>query len=121
MREEAQGEGGGASCWELDWPCLVLGTDSCRSGKPFATIVVWGVPEGDCRGMLEELQYAPPFRLQCQPGGKLSFRGLVARPDGSQACETSRMGAGSEAEAVAMGADAGQELRRQMGLPDPLG
>jgi hydroxymethylbilane synthase len=42
-------------------------------------------------------------------GGTLTFRGLILRPDGSEALETSRNGAA--AEGAALGADAGRELK----------
>ena len=42
-------------------------------------------------------------------GGTIAFRGLILRPDGSEALETSRSGA--PAEAAALGADAGRELK----------
>jgi hydroxymethylbilane synthase len=42
-------------------------------------------------------------------GGVLTFRGLILRPDGSEALETSRNGAA--AEGAALGADAGRELK----------
>ncbi len=45
--------------------------------------------------------------------GVLQFRGLVARPNGSEVLETSR--SGNPADAVAIGEDAGQELREHMG------
>ncbi len=45
-------------------------------------------------------------------GGALSFRGLVLRPDGSEAIETARNGA--PADAAALGREAGQELRTRM-------
>jgi hydroxymethylbilane synthase len=41
--------------------------------------------------------------------GAVSFRGLILRPDGSEAHETSR--AGAAADAAKLGADAGRELR----------
>jgi len=44
-------------------------------------------------------------------GDALSFRGMILRPDGSEAYETSR--AGSRRDAVALGADAGAELKRR--------
>ena len=44
--------------------------------------------------------------------GVLQFRGLVARPNGSEVLETSR--SGNPADAIAIGEDAGQELRAQM-------
>ncbi len=45
--------------------------------------------------------------------GVLHFRGLVARPDGSEVLEASRTG--KPVDAVAIGTDAGAELREQMG------
>jgi hydroxymethylbilane synthase len=42
-------------------------------------------------------------------GGTIAFRGLILRPDGSEAHETSRNGAATEA--AALGADAGRELK----------
>ena len=47
--------------------------------------------------------------------GRLSLRGLIARPDGSELIETRRDGGASDARS--MGLDAGQELRRRGG-PD---
>jgi hydroxymethylbilane synthase len=44
-------------------------------------------------------------------GDALSFRGLILRPDGSEAHETSR--AGGRRDAEALGADAGAELKRR--------
>jgi len=46
-------------------------------------------------------------------GGRLAFRGLIAKPDGSACFETER--AGTIAEAAALGADAGRELRGRGG------
>jgi len=46
-------------------------------------------------------------------GGRLRFTGLVARPDGTACLETAREGASSDA--AALGADAGQELKRRAG------
>jgi hydroxymethylbilane synthase len=43
--------------------------------------------------------------------GALQFRGLIARPDGSEVVETARVGA--VADAVALGADAGAELKQR--------
>jgi hydroxymethylbilane synthase len=45
--------------------------------------------------------------------GRLRFRGLIARPDGSEAFETAREGAAGDA--AALGADAGAELKRRGG------
>jgi hydroxymethylbilane synthase len=42
-------------------------------------------------------------------GDRLSFRGMILRPDGSQVFETTR--AGARGDAVALGADAGAELK----------
>jgi hydroxymethylbilane synthase len=46
-------------------------------------------------------------------GSRLRFRGLIARPDGSEVFETAREG--SPADAAALGADAGRELRSRAG------
>ena len=45
--------------------------------------------------------------------GTLHLRGLILKPDGSQAIATERRGAASDAEA--MGRDAGHELKRRGG------
>jgi hydroxymethylbilane synthase len=45
--------------------------------------------------------------------GRVSFRGLIAKPDGSQVFETTREGA--VAQASALGADAGRELKERAG------
>jgi hydroxymethylbilane synthase len=45
--------------------------------------------------------------------GRLRFRGLIAKPDGSEAVETEREGAA--ADAVALGTDAGRELKARAG------
>jgi hydroxymethylbilane synthase len=44
-------------------------------------------------------------------GDTLSFRGMILRPDGAEAFETSRTG--RRLDAVALGADAGAELKRR--------
>jgi hydroxymethylbilane synthase len=44
-------------------------------------------------------------------GDAMSFRGMILRPDGSEAFETSRTG--KRHDAVALGADAGGELKRR--------
>jgi hydroxymethylbilane synthase len=46
-------------------------------------------------------------------GDRLHFRGLIVKPDGSEAYETTR--AGARADAVALGADAGLELKSRAG------
>jgi hydroxymethylbilane synthase len=43
-------------------------------------------------------------------GDAISFRGMILRPDGSEVFETSRTG--NRHDAVALGADAGAELKR---------
>ncbi len=48
-------------------------------------------------------------------GGRMRFRGLIAKPDGSQCFETQREG--SPTDAVLIGADAGRELKERAG-PD---
>jgi hydroxymethylbilane synthase len=45
--------------------------------------------------------------------GRVHFRGLIARPDGSECLEAERDGTTSEA--TALGADAGAELKRRAG------
>ena len=45
--------------------------------------------------------------------GRVSFRGLIAKPDGSHVLETTREGAA--AQASALGADAGRELKERAG------
>ena len=45
--------------------------------------------------------------------GRMAFRGLIAKPDGSAAFETAREGAA--ADAAALGADAGRELKARAG------
>jgi hydroxymethylbilane synthase len=46
-------------------------------------------------------------------GGRLHLRGLIAKPDGSAVFETVREG--TRADAAALGADAGRELKRRAG------
>jgi hydroxymethylbilane synthase len=43
----------------------------------------------------------------------MRFRGLIAKPDGSEIFETARDGA--VADAATLGGDAGQELKRRAG------
>jgi hydroxymethylbilane synthase len=45
--------------------------------------------------------------------GRLSFRGMILKPDGSESFETTRNGAA--ADAARLGGDAGAELRAQAG------
>jgi hydroxymethylbilane synthase len=55
--------------------------------------------------------------------GRIELRGLIAKPDGSEVLETMRRGA--SADAIALGADAGRELKARAGAdffalePDP--
>jgi hydroxymethylbilane synthase len=51
------------------------------------------------------------------PDGRLTFRGLVAAPDGSKIFETSREGGATEADAFAIGKEAGEQLKADAG-PD---
>ena len=46
-------------------------------------------------------------------GGRLRFRGLIAKPDGSASFDAEREGA--VGDAAALGADAGEELKRRAG------
>jgi hydroxymethylbilane synthase len=63
------------------------------------------VLDGSCR--------TPIAALAVFEGDKLSFRGLIVKPDGSTLYETSR--AGSAFEAEAMGRSAGEELLGRAG------
>ena len=47
--------------------------------------------------------------------GKMSFKGLVAKTDGSKVLETSREGELSADSAYAMGQDAGKQLKSEAG------
>jgi len=62
-----------------------------------------GVLDGSCR--------TPIAGHALLTGDAISFRGMILRPDGSEAFETSR--AGSRHDAVTLGADAGAELKRR--------
>ncbi len=66
-----------------------------------------GVLDGSCR--------TPIGGHATIDGGTIGFRGIVIRPDGSEAFETAR--SGRAAEAAALGADAGRELKGRAG-PD---
>ena len=61
--------------------------------------------DGSCR--------TPIAALAELDGDSLSLRALIARPDGSEVLETARTG--SAADALALGADAADELRRRGG------
>jgi hydroxymethylbilane synthase len=58
--------------------------------------------DGSCRTPIAGLAHVE--------GDRLNFRGLIIRPDGSEVHETTRTGAA--AQAAALGADAGGELKR---------
>ena len=64
--------------------------------------------DGSCRTPIAGL-------ARMAPGGQMTFRGLVARPDGSKVYETTREGAANEASAVAMGREAGEQLKKDAG------
>jgi hydroxymethylbilane synthase len=64
-----------------------------------------GVLDGSCR--------TPIAGHATLHAGRLAFRGLIAKPDGSEAFETTREGAAGDA--AALGADAGRELKRRGG------
>jgi porphobilinogen deaminase len=55
---------------------------------------------------------ACPACLQ-KEDGKLAFRGLVSTPDGKKMYETTRVGSLTEADAVAIGRDAGAQLKAE--------
>jgi hydroxymethylbilane synthase len=63
------------------------------------------VLDGSCR--------TPIAGFATLDGGRLRFRGLIARPDGSESFATEREGAA--ADAAALGADAGRELKSRAG------
>src|SRR5205823_13925529 len=63
------------------------------------------VLEGSCR--------TPIAGHAAVSGGRIEFRGLIAKPDGSAHLETARVGA--VADAARLGADAGAELKGRAG------
>jgi hydroxymethylbilane synthase len=63
------------------------------------------VLDGSCR--------APIAGHATLAGGRLTFRGMIFRPDGSQCFETSR--SGNWRDAAALGTDAGRELKSRGG------
>jgi len=63
------------------------------------------VLEGSCR--------TPIAGHATVAAGRLRFRGLIAKPDGSDVFETHRQGA--VADAVRLGAEAGRELKQRAG------
>jgi len=61
--------------------------------------------DGSCR---------TPIAGHCKViGDSIDFRGMIISPDGREAFETSRHG--QRSDAVALGADAAKELRKQAG------
>ena len=62
-----------------------------------------GVLDGSCR--------TPIAGQAVLDGDAIAFRGMILRPDGSEAYETSR--AGNRRDATVLGADAGAELKRR--------
>lgn len=67
-----------------------------------------GELDGSCRTPIAGL-------AQKNDKGGLSFRGLVASPDGKNVYQTSREGEWTEEDAVAVGVEAGKELKQQAG------
>ena len=65
---------------------------------------------GGARRLLPHPDRGPCRRSQ---QGRLRLRGLIAKPDGSESFECAREGL--PADAVALGADAGAELKRRAG------
>ncbi|MEM8952140.1 MAG: hydroxymethylbilane synthase, partial [Pseudomonadota bacterium] len=68
------------------------------------------------RAMLDVLDgscHTPIGAYAIIDGGRMHLRGLVARADGSECFETERFG--DAGDAVALGRDAGQELRDRGG------
>jgi hydroxymethylbilane synthase len=64
-----------------------------------------GVLDGTCR--------TPIAGHATLAGGELRFRGMILKPDGSEAFETTR--SGTRSDAAALGADAGRELKTRGG------
>ena len=63
------------------------------------------VLEGSCR--------TPIAGYAAVAAGRVAFRGLIAKPDGSDVIETQRYGAAIDA--VRLGAEAGRELKQRAG------
>ena len=75
--------------------------DGARRRARFSRRARWLLPHADRR----------PRHRQCR--AHLHFRGLIAKPDGSEVFETAR--AGAAGDAAALGADAGGELKSRAG------
>lgn len=67
-----------------------------------------GTLDGSCRTPIAGL-------AQRNDKGGLTFRGLVASPDGKNVYTTSREGSFTEEDAIAAGVEAGKELKQQAG------
>ena len=85
---------------------LLAAIDHCGSATALACERAFlAVLDGSCR--------TPIAGHATISAGRLAFRGLIARPDGSAHFETHREGA--IADATALGADAGRELKLRAG------
>ena len=80
-------------------------TDADTATALVAERAFLGVLDGSCR--------TPIAGHATVDGGRLAFRGLIAKPDGSEVHECTR--AGPVADAAALGADAGRELKARAG------
>ncbi len=105
---------------------------TCREGDDRALSLLAALNHGETltcvtaeRAFLEALDGScrTPIAAQATISrGELRFRGLIARPDGSELLETSRTGAAGDA--VRLGRDAGEELKSRAGpgfLDPPAG
>ena len=98
------------TCRAGDAPTLALlaAIDDARTTAEIACErAMLAVLDGSCRTPIAGLARADPG------GGTLTLHALVARPDGSRLLNTGRTG--PVVDAVRMGADAGEELRRRAG------
>jgi hydroxymethylbilane synthase len=85
---------------------LLASIDDTESAVALATERAFlAVLDGSCR--------TPIAGHATMSAGRVAFRGLIAKPDGSEAFEAAREGA--VADAAALGADAGRELRARAG------
>jgi hydroxymethylbilane synthase len=86
-------------------PLLAALNDAISAGALAAERAFLAVLDGSCR--------TPIAGHATIEGGRLRFRGMIAKPDGSAYFETDREG--SAADAVRIGADAGRELKERAG------
>jgi hydroxymethylbilane synthase len=86
-------------------PLLAALNDAVAASALAAERAFLAVLDGSCR--------TPIAGHATVNAGRLHFRGLIARPDGSRFFDTEREGAA--ADAVLLGADAGRELRERAG------